>query len=54
MRLNHLSSQVGGQDVFVWTRRWQGSSPSLTPLVMVHGMGAGLAMFALNIPELSK
>jgi len=47
---------VGGQEVRVWTKRWQGPTPSLSkpPFVMVHGMGAGLAMFALNIPELSK
>ena len=47
---------VGGHEVRVWTKRWQGPTPSLSkpPLVMVHGMGAGLAMFALNIPELSK
>ena len=50
------SGTVGGQEVRVWTKRWQGPTPSLSkpPLVMVHGMGAGLAMFALNIPELSK
>ena len=56
------SPQVGGQDVHVWTRRWGRDAPSHapseapapTPLVMVHGMGAGLAMFALNIPQLSK
>jgi hypothetical protein len=61
-----LSHQVGGQDVHVWTRRWgrdapspaptspETTAPAPTPLVMVHGMGAGLAMFALNIPQLSK
>ena len=47
---------VGGHEVRVWTKRWQGPTPSLSkpPFVMVHGMGAGLAMFALNIPELSR
>jgi len=50
------AGSVGGHEVRVWTKRWQGPTPSLSkpPLVMVHGMGAGLAMFALNIPELSK
>jgi len=49
------AGEVGGQDVRVWTRRWQGPANSTSPpLVMVHGMAAGLAMFALNIPALSK
>ena len=46
--------QIGGSEVRVWTRAWSGGSPGLTPLVMVHGMGAGLAMFALNIPQLAR
>lgn len=42
----------GGEDCRIWTRRF--GTGSGTPLVMVHGMGAGLAMFALNLDSLAR
>jgi hypothetical protein len=44
---------VNGQECRVWTRRF-GSGGSEVPLVMVHGMGAGLAMFVLNYDSLAS
>eukprot|EP00088_Acartia_fossae_P027566 TRINITY_DN28302_c0_g1_i1.p1 TRINITY_DN28302_c0_g1~~TRINITY_DN28302_c0_g1_i1.p1 ORF type:complete len:400 (+),score=78.35 TRINITY_DN28302_c0_g1_i1:34-1233(+) len=39
----------------IWTRKFTTKAKlKQTPLVMMHGMGAGLAMFALNIDELCK
>ena len=48
--------EMDGRPVRVWTRRW-GPPPgpaASPPLVMVHGMGAGLAMFLPNIGQLAK
>ena len=48
--------EMDGRPVRVWTRRW-GPPPgpaASPPLVMVHGMGAGLAMFLPNIGPLAK
>lgn len=44
-------------DCKIWTRKFQ--NPEMdkgkeVPIVMLHGMGAGLAMFALNIDDLAK
>jgi len=44
----------GGQDCRIWTRKFGDSPGSGPPLVMIHGMGAGLAMFSLNIDSLAK
>lgn len=47
---------INGQDCRIWTREF-GSTVSRddrVPLVMVHGMGAGLAMFVLNIAALAR
>jgi len=46
--------KVNGDECRVWTRRFHSPNSSCTPLVMVHGMGAGLAMFALNYDSLAK
>ncbi|TRY62191.1 hypothetical protein TCAL_13019, partial [Tigriopus californicus] len=49
--------QINGQSCRIWTRRF-GSTPSVPsppgqreplPLVLIHGMASGLALFALNI-----
>ena len=45
--------KVNGEECRVWTKRF-GSGGSEVPLVMVHGMGAGLAMFALNFDSLAS
>jgi len=38
----------------VWTRVFNPGVEDKCPLVMLHGMGAGLALFAMNFDELSK
>ena len=48
------AGEVGGQECRIWTRRFGELSPDKVPLVMVHGMGAGLAMFVLNLGFLSS
>jgi len=46
---------VNDHPCYVWTRKFKTKDKTKrTPLVMMHGMGAGLAMFALNIDELCK
>merc|ERR1712123_67960 len=44
---------VNGEKCQVWTRKF-GSGGSEVPLVMIHGMGAGLAMFVLNLDSLAR
>merc|ERR1712106_220940 len=44
---------VNGDKCRVWTRKF-GSGGSEVPLVMIHGMGAGLAMFVLNLDSLAR
>jgi len=44
---------VNGTECRIWTRKF-GLEGSGVPLVMVHGMGAGLTMFALNYDSLAK
>ena len=36
----------------IWTRRFQSEHDEETPLVMIHGMGAGLGFFSLNFDRL--
>ena len=38
----------------VWTRVFNPGVQDKYPLVMIHGMGAGLGLFAMNFDELSK
>lgn len=38
----------------VWTRIFNPGIEDKCPLVMLHGMGAGLALFAMNFDDLSK
>jgi pimeloyl-ACP methyl ester carboxylesterase len=40
----------------IWTRRFRpsGSRDAETPLVMIHGMGAGLGFFCLNFEGLVR
>ena len=41
----------------IWTRRFRSANMMKdveTPLVMIHGMGAGLALFCLNFDSLVK
>lgn len=38
----------------VWTRVFNPGVQDKYPLVMIHGMGAGCALFAMNFDELSK
>ncbi|XP_023335546.1 1-acylglycerol-3-phosphate O-acyltransferase ABHD5 [Eurytemora carolleeae] len=46
---------VNGHDCNIWTRKFKGKSNNKKePLVMMHGMGAGLAMFAMNIDNLCE
>merc|ERR1711892_1325839 len=48
---------TGEDECKIWTRKFQNpgmEDESKVPLVMIHGMGAGLAMFALNIDTLAQ
>ena len=38
----------------IWTRIFNGNCQDNIPLVMIHGMGSGSALFAMNLDELSK
>ena len=39
----------------IWTRIYNSTAENnLVPLVMIHGMGSGMALFAMNLDELSK
>lgn len=46
--------EVNGEECRVWTRRFVKEGSRGAPLVMVHGMGAGLAMFALNYDSIAR
>ena len=52
----NIGTVNGHSECRIWTRRFHkpGVDESQTPLVMIHGMGAGLAMFALNIASLCE
>ena len=43
-----------GQECRIWTRRFGSDIQGKVPLVLVHGMAAGLAMFALNFDDLAS
>jgi len=45
---------VNGESCRIWTRKFGPDGSVEVPLVMIHGMGAGLAMFALNYDSLAK
>ena len=45
---------VNGEECRIWTRRFGLEESGRVPLVMIHGMGAGLAMFAMNFDSLAK
>ena len=45
---------VNGEECRIWTRKFGLDESGRVPLVMIHGMGAGLAMFALNFDSLAK
>jgi abhydrolase domain-containing protein 4 len=45
---------VNGEECRIWTRKFGLEGSGDIPLVMIHGMGAGLAMFALNFDSLAK
>ena len=48
------AGKVNGEDCWIWTRRFSPSSPTTAvPLVLLHGMGAGLALFLLNYSALA-
>lgn len=38
----------------IWTRIYNSTAENNVPLVMIHGMGSGMALFAMNLDELSK
>lgn len=48
------AGEVGGKECRIWTRRFGEETPGKVPLVVVHGMGAGLALFVLNLGPLSS
>jgi len=53
----NIGKITGGDESKIWTRKFQNpgmEDESQVPLVMIHGMGAGLAMFALNIDTLAQ
>lgn len=53
---------INGQPCRIWTRKFHGPTQKVQktgdnktlPLVMIHGMGAGLAIFALTLDTLSR
>ena len=45
---------VNGEECRIWTRKFGPEKSVKVPLVMIHGMGAGVAMFALNFDSLAK
>jgi len=48
------AGEVNGQNCRIWTREFgDAGRDERVPLVMVHGMGAGLAMFVLNLAALA-
>lgn len=54
-----IGTVINGNPCRVWTRQFgnlaeAGGSAAKVPLVLVHGMAAGIAFFALNVGELSK
>merc|ERR1712179_395652 len=54
----NIGKLIDGVDCKIWTRKFQNAGvvneENEVPIVMIHGMGAGLAMFALNIDTLAK
>jgi len=53
-----IGDVINGNPCRVWTRKFGAKDPSKAtggrvPLVMVHGMAAGVAFFALNVGELA-
>jgi len=45
---------VGKDDCKIWTLSFTENEQEKTPLVMLHGLGAGVALWALNFDGLSK
>jgi len=45
---------VNGEECRIWTRKFGPEKSVKVPLVMIHGMGAGVAMFALNFDSLAQ
>merc|ERR1711976_443228 len=45
---------VNGETCRIWTRKFGDEVPGKVPLVMMHGMGAGLALFVLNYQSLTQ
>jgi len=53
----NIGKHIGGQECKIWTRKFKSKDlkdETKIPLLMIHGMGAGLAMFALNIETLAR
>jgi len=51
------AGELDGRKSYIWTRKFMSKKkqkPGAAHLVMVHGMGAGLAMFSLNIDALTE
>merc|ERR1712012_833242 len=49
------AGEVNGQNCRIWTREFgDAGTDERVPLVMMHGMGAGLAMFVLNLEPLAS
>jgi len=53
----NIGKLIDGVDCRIWTRKFHNAGVNEekeVPILMIHGMGAGLAMFALNIDTLAK
>ena len=46
------AGEINGAEVRIWTRKF-GPDTEKVPVVLVHGMGAGLALFVLNFSALA-
>jgi len=48
-----IGTVVNGNPCRIWTRKFGSDKSNKAPLVMVHGMAAGVAFFALNVGDLA-
>ena len=49
-----VGSHVGDQDNRIWTTSFLNSKVNKLPLVMLHGMGAAVGLWCLNLDSLAE